>query len=189
MTKRKRAEQRSFQLGGKGAVLAGVVVLALALWVGSAALQAPASPPLPDESRAPAPDFTVFTLDGREFTLAEHRGEVVAINFMVPGCPSCVAMLPSLARLQEEYASRGVQVLVLNVDPFSYTDRQLLAYKRYIGGGDELWANDLEQAVARSFAVRVIGSTYIIDPQGRLAYWTAGAIPDDILKAEIDKVL
>lgn len=173
----------------KRLLLAGVVVLGLALWIGYQFTLSPGSSDMQPVTASAAPDFTVSTLDGQVFTLSEHQGEVVAINFMVPGCPSCVPMLPRIARLQEEYGPRGVQVLVLNMDPFSYSDSDLLAFKIESGGGNELWANDLEQAVARSFGVRVAGSTYIIDRQGRLAYWTETEIPYESLKDEIEGLL
>jgi mercuric ion transport protein len=71
-----------------------IVVLAAGACGGSGGGQ-PASgvredSPAENTGGAVAADFTIETLDGKEFNLAEKRGEVVALYFMAGWCGSCI---------------------------------------------------------------------------------------------------
>ena len=57
------------------------------------------------------------------------------------------------------------------------------------GAGDVAWANDMDQQLLKSFAVTSLGTTIIIDRQGRISYRDAGATSYDVLKTEIEKTL
>jgi thiol-disulfide isomerase/thioredoxin len=53
-----------------------------------------------------APDFSVQLLTGETFTLSEHRGTVVVLYFWATWCGPCVATMPSLQDLSEQYEDR-----------------------------------------------------------------------------------
>jgi peroxiredoxin len=59
-----------------------------------------------------APDFSLPTLDGRNFTLADElaRGPVVLAFFKV-SCPTCQYTFPFLERLYKAYRSSGVTMV------------------------------------------------------------------------------
>ena len=57
------------------------------------------------------------------------------------------------------------------------------------GGGDVSWANDVGQEMLKLFKVTGLGTTIIIDRQGRISYRDAGATPYDVLRTEIEKTL
>lgn len=63
------------------------------------------------------PDFTATTFDNQPFTLSEHRGEVVLLDFMAVGCPPCRQQMPELKELDLE---RGENVTILSVDVWYY---------------------------------------------------------------------
>lgn len=91
-----------------GRLLAGPAALLVAARgeaVNDGADAALAVSPLPREAstaRTPlavgsdAPDFTLPTLDGDEWSLAAHRGEPLTLLFSNPSCPPCVALLTEL---------------------------------------------------------------------------------------------
>jgi peroxiredoxin len=59
-----------------------------------------------------APDFSLPTLDGRNFALADElaRGPVVLAFFKV-SCPTCQYTFPFLERLYKAYRTRGVTMV------------------------------------------------------------------------------
>jgi peroxiredoxin len=68
------------------------------------------------EIGAVAPDFTLKTLDGSTVSLSQFRGKVVFLNFWASWCPPCRAEMPSMERLHEVFADRGLVMLAVNVE-------------------------------------------------------------------------
>ena len=57
-----------------------------------------------------APDFTVQLLSGESFTLSEHRGTVVVLDFWATWCGPCVAKMPTIQALHEQFGKRVIFV-------------------------------------------------------------------------------
>ena len=57
----------------------------------------------------PAPDFTVPLYSGGagDFTLSDHLGSPVVVNFWGSWCPPCRAEFPALQAVADEYKDRG----------------------------------------------------------------------------------
>jgi len=60
-------------------------------------------------------DFTVTTFNNEEFTLSEHRGEVIILDIMGVGCPPCVIQMPELQKIRLE---KGNYITILSVDVY-----------------------------------------------------------------------
>jgi peroxiredoxin len=65
---------------------------------------------------APAPDFTLRTLDGSNLRLHEQRGRVVLVNFWATWCGPCRQEMPLLNQLYQKYRGSGFTLLGINVD-------------------------------------------------------------------------
>ena len=63
-----------------------------------------------------APGVAFTGPDGRPAHLSDFRGKVVVLNLWATWCAPCVKEMPTLAKLQTDYASRGVQVVALSQD-------------------------------------------------------------------------
>ncbi|MEH6785609.1 MAG: TlpA disulfide reductase family protein [Alcanivorax jadensis] len=85
-----------------------LMIGALALIFSSNALAA--------EEGAPAPDFTLKTLDGSNLKLSEQRGTVILLNFWASWCGPCRTEMPLLDDLYQEYRDYGFTVLGVNLD-------------------------------------------------------------------------
>ena len=67
----------------------------LALGIAWLALSAEPSLP-PADVGAPAPDFRLPDLEGREHALADERGKVVLVNFWATWCKPCEDEMPAM---------------------------------------------------------------------------------------------
>ena len=77
------------------------------------------------ETFAPAFQFTTTDLEGSEVTESIFAGHSLTIlNFWEPWCGPCVAEMPFLEQLSQEYAARGVQVVGVFATPGADEDVQ-----------------------------------------------------------------
>ena len=133
-------------------------------------------------------DFTVTLLNGEEFTLSEMEGQVVVLNFWATWCSPCVAELPELEQLAEEYADRGVYLLAINCGESQQKVQDFMDSR-------ELNLNvALDETISAlgQFPASGIPFTVYIDPEGVVAYIQPGAYKEDNyghLAQALDEVL
>jgi thiol-disulfide isomerase/thioredoxin len=59
----------------------------------------------------PAPEFTIHMADGSNRLLSSYKGKVVILAMMQTGCPHCQHFAQQLGIYQQEYGTKGLQVL------------------------------------------------------------------------------
>jgi thiol-disulfide isomerase/thioredoxin len=81
------------------------------------------SPSAPSAMKsAPAPDFTLESLDGKSMRLSDLRGKAVLLNFWATWCAPCKIEMPWFIQLQNEYGPQGLQVVGVAMDDSSKDD-------------------------------------------------------------------
>jgi thiol-disulfide isomerase/thioredoxin len=105
------------------ALVVAAIVVAGMLYVGfhEARQSKPGSTPVAAKS-APAPDFTLQSLDGKNMTLSDLRGKAVLLNFWATWCGPCKIEMPWFVELQKEYGPQGLQVVGVAMDDSSKED-------------------------------------------------------------------
>lgn len=65
-----------------------------------------------------APEFAAATVDATPVrkTLADYQGKVILLNVWATWCVPCVVEMPSIQKLHEQFADRGLQVIAVSVD-------------------------------------------------------------------------
>ena len=127
-----------------------------------------------------APDFTVPTLDGGTFTLADQRGKPTVIYFMAYWCGTCIPEAQALARLQDENGGK-LSIVVIDVDPSSSPDA-LTNFKQAANNGDYSWAFDEGQQVTNAYQVQALDTTFVLDAEGHVIYRDAYPTTYSILR-------
>lgn len=71
---------------------------------------------------APAPDFTLDSLDGKSMRLSDFRGKAVLLNFWATWCGPCKIEMPWFVELQNQYGPEGLQIVGVAMDDSSKED-------------------------------------------------------------------
>lgn len=131
-----------------------------------------------------APDFTLSTLNGEEFTLSEYRGQPVVLNFWATWCPPCRAEIPYF---QEASVKYNGQVAIIGVDD-GETAAQVAPFAREMGITYPL-PIDEQSLVSRRYRVNSLPSTYFVDAAGIIQHLHIGLINQAVLEDQIEKLL
>lgn len=134
-----------------------------------------------------APDFSVPTLDGGTFSLAEQRDRPAVVFFMAYWCPTCVPEARALQKLHEEYGDQ-VSILALDVDPSSSPDN-LQGFLEWAGNPTYPFGFDGDNSVLKEYKVRSLDTTVIIDAGGNIVYRDTYPTSYKTLKAELEKLI
>src|SRR5580658_3671514 len=87
-----------------------LIGLASALFAGEAPKRAPVVP-------RKAAEFVFQMVDGPQQLLSMYKGKTIVLAFMYTTCPHCQKTAQLLAKVQTEYAAKGVQILGATFDP------------------------------------------------------------------------
>jgi len=117
-----------------------------------------------------APDFKLSDVEGNVHRLADYRGKVVIINFWATWCPPCRAEMPSMQRAWEKLEKEGIVMLAINVGQnedavFRFTADYPVEFPLLL---------DQDSSVTGNYPVKGLPTTFIVDPQGRIAYRAVG---------------
>jgi protein SCO1 len=124
--------------------LAALVTLASLLLVLSrdAPQHTSLEPPLP--KIAPAPEFALTSQDGEPVTLADLRGRVVAVTFILTMCTTtCPVLTPMMSFVQDQLGSdfgAKIRFVSITVDPERDTADVLKQYAQSFGANFAGWS-------------------------------------------------
>ncbi|MCS7301259.1 MAG: HEAT repeat domain-containing protein [Fimbriimonadales bacterium] len=117
-----------------------------------------------------APNLTLRTLDGETIAL-RNPPKLLLINFWGTWCGGCLHELPDLIRFHEKYGDRVLVVGVALDEPEGEQGlRQFCAqkgvqYPQVLG----------DERISDAFHLHGVPQTVLIDPQGNIRFWWAGA--------------
>ncbi len=114
----------------------------------------------------PAPRVTYQTLSGKPFALAEHRGQVVFLDFYASWCEPCKLSLPLVEKFAR--AHREVEVVAVDVG-----EPRAVAAAFARANGMRNVALDPQTLSQGFFQIVGFPTMVVIDRQGRIrATWT-----------------
>jgi len=122
------------------------------------------------------PDFTLKSADGKEFTLAQVKGQpATLVVFFATWSPRSTPALEDAEKLHQQYAAKGFRVLAVNVNRLS------------LGPDDRRQIEELKESLKltvpividagletyNAFGVVATPSTALIDAEGKMVHETA----------------
>lgn len=117
-----------------------------------------------------APDFSLESMSGEQFTLSDNLGSYSLVEFSITGCKFCLDALPELKKLQDQL---GDQIQIVSIWKDRKKDTWLNVLKEE--KSQITWTNawDPNGLASGLYEVGLWPSYALIDPEGKLkAIWS-----------------
>ena len=132
----------------------------------------------------PAPAWTLRRSDGTSISLADHRGQLLLVDFRYRSCSSCEEADPQLSRLQRTYGDRGLQVI--GIDPTGDATPDLAMIDPAEPQPDHpIYSTDFD--LAEAYRVAGYPTFYLIGRDGKILYAHLGY--DESTGKELDRII
>lgn len=148
--------------------------------------------PLPESTMLPpgqpAPGWTnLIGADGNQHSLADLKDKAaVVLVFFSVNCPDSLAYQDRLLRLAEDYSTKSVAVVFVNVSLWPEDNlAAMTAHAKKAKGFSVPFLFDPTQALGLSYAARVTPTVFVLDQRRRIAY--RGAFDDNELPDQVGK--
>jgi peroxiredoxin len=124
----------------------------------------------PVADRPLAPPFDLKGPEGEAIRLEDFRGQPLIVNFWATWCPPCREEMPSMQRAHEQITKEGMALIAINVGEDAETVAQ------FLGHTPVAFPLPLDEtsAVVTSWPVLGLPTTFVVDPEGRLAFVATG---------------
>lgn len=147
----------------------------------------PYSAPLyPARQKATATDFNVTLMNGEPFQLSAQQGKVVVMNIWATWCAPCHDETPDFVELYNEYGDDGLVILGVSIDEQGpsvvkpFMEKYSVNYPMVIDDG----------TIMNKYGPTMgIPTSYIIDKQGDLRYFSVGALTKKELEPRLKELL
>lgn len=114
----------------------------------------------------------LIDLDGKPLDWASYKGKVVLIDFWATWCSPCLKELPNIRSVKDEFASKGFEVLSINMDEDLPEARKFLTsnplpWKTYHSSDPA--ALGFKSAVAKQLGINAIPFLVLVGTDGKVA--------------------
>ncbi|MCX4188770.1 TlpA family protein disulfide reductase [Methylophaga sp. OBS3] len=139
---------------------------------------------LNSSSSAPMPNQRFDTIDGETKQLSDYVGKPLLVIFWATDCPGCIAEMPELVHLHEQYADLGMLGIALAHD----TPEQIKAMRSEKSLPYTLtW--DSDNKLSHAFGnVRVTPTHFLVDANGNIVMRKIGELDFAALAVRLEKM-
>lgn len=135
------------------------------------------------------PAVRLNLLTGKTWSLSEHRGEVVAINYWATWCSPCWQETPMLVRLGHEYGGQGFVIVGVATDERNSTEIPP-AVLRFVKTLQVDYPVAITAPMSQlAYAMDGLPTTILVDREGRVAQTYVGALNEAGFRTDVDALL
>ncbi len=140
----------------------------------------------PGDDPQPAPDFALPTLEGDTLRLSALRGKVVVLNFWATWCAPCRQEIPDFIKLQRELGAERVRFVGVSLDDEGF--EVVRPYAEEMGINYPI-VHDTGEVAARYGGIRVVPTTFLIGPEGKVHGYAPGMVTEDVLRPRLEELV
>jgi len=132
---------------------------------------------------SPAPGFKLpVSNSDKTLSLDELKGKVVLVDFWIKACSPCIAAIPHLKELQQQFSNKPFEIVSINAYDApdvvnSYTKFHKITYTTLFNGKD----------VAEQYGVKGYPKFYLLDKEGKIIFMQEGF--EDATRSAVEKLL
>lgn len=144
-----------------------------------------------------APNFELKDRYGKSHLLSDYKGKTVFLNFWATWCGPCRKEMPDIQRLYEEYGSNEGELIILGVvnpkteehpknsdvtqsEVEAFLDENEYSYPALM---------DTTGDVFYQYGISAFPTTFMIDKEGRVKGYVAGALTEEQMKNMISQTM
>jgi thiol-disulfide isomerase/thioredoxin len=146
------------------------------------------------------PIFNLHAVDGKNYSTTDFTSEILVIVFSCNHCPYVQAYEERMIAFQQEYASKGVQLVAINSnDEVNYPDDNFenMVKRAKMKAFNFIYLRDANQSVAESFGATHTPQFFVFDKERKLCYsgkmddsWKdAQAVKENYLRDAVNELL
>ena len=111
-----------------------------------------------------APDWTLYTADGKKMSLSQMKGKIVLLDFYFIGCTGCMLSIKPMNNLHKKYKNQNVVIASITErdskkSVLAFDKQYRIYYPGYVEAAD----------VVKSYHVTGFPTFYFIDKEGKVA--------------------
>jgi cytochrome c biogenesis protein CcmG/thiol:disulfide interchange protein DsbE len=139
----------------------------------------------PVDARRVMPELTMRQLDGGTWKMADHRGQVVLVNYWASWCGPCWEETPGLIRLAKELGPQGLAVVGVAVDEGG-TEK----VREFVEQFKVPYPVALPERMSQmEYGMEGVPTTVLVDREGRVAKTYVGAVRQADFEKDIGVLL
>jgi len=135
-----------------------------------------------------APDLTITTIEGKQFTLKELSGQnqLVVINFWATWCRPCIEEMPAFEKMHTAYQDKKIAFLGIAAQDSASRVREFVAQQKITY---EI-ALDGQDKISNAFGgVRILPTTIFLDDKSNIVKIHRGYLAQRELEANLKNLL
>jgi peroxiredoxin len=133
-----------------------------------------------------APDFQLFSLDGRQVKLSDYRGKAVLLNFWASWCGPCKVEMPWFGELQDRYRTQGLEVIGVAADSEDKAKIKSFVEKMHVNYTILVGTDEVSDAYG---GIQGLPTSFYINRDGRIVRQVAGLISEEDMETNIKEAL
>lgn len=141
-------------------------------------------------NNAPSPTFNYENHKGGTTKLEDLRGKYVYIDVWATWCGPCIAEIPHLKRVEQQFHGKNIEFVGISID----TKKDYEKWKKFVVtkelAGIQLFAdNDWNSDFVKAYGINGIPRFILIDPKGNIVDANAERPSSPALTTQLEKLL